>query len=326
MGRYINADDVELIGTSGTLLGYNLFAYCQNNPIMYSDPTGYFITPANVIGAVISGILGAVGGYFLLRWLADKIGLDGWKRSVFIGGLTAVITASAATIGYFIGPYVARSSKTIINSLKTLIKTNCCFVAGTLISTPEGELPIESIKIGDSVYSKNLVTGKLGVKKVTDVFVRQTDTLCRISTDTDEIITTEEHPFWVENVGWVEASQLSTGVLLCLQNGETTTVTNISIEHLENPITVYNFEVEDFHTYFVGSGNILVHNQCNWNVISDNFLKRKGLDAHGIKYEYLGKKANIKLYDLYYDKSTGPIAIFEKATKKIVEVTTYFIK
>ena len=85
MGRYINADDVELIGTSGTLLGYNLFAYCQNNPIMYSDPTGYFITPANVIGAVISGILGAVGGYFLSRWLADKIGLDGWKRSVFIG-------------------------------------------------------------------------------------------------------------------------------------------------------------------------------------------------------------------------------------------------
>ena len=84
--------------------------------------------------------------------------------------------------------------------------------------------------------------------------------------------------------------------------------------------------MEDFHTYFVGSGNILVHNQCNWNVISDNFLKRKGLDAHGIKYEYLGKKANIKLYDLYYDKSTGPIAIFEKATKKIVEVTTYFIK
>ena len=37
-----------------------------------------------------------------------------------------------------------------------------------------------------------------------------------------------------------------------------------AIEHelLESPITVYNFEVEDFHTYHVGSASVLVHNQC----------------------------------------------------------------
>lgn len=29
------------------------------------------------------------------------------------------------------------------------------------------------------------------------------------------------------------------------------------------PVKVYNFEVEDFHTYFVGSGDgMLVHNRC----------------------------------------------------------------
>ena len=31
-------------------------------------------------------------------------------------------------------------------------------------------------------------------------------------------------------------------------------------EKLETPIQVYNFEVEDFHTYYVGSDCILVHN------------------------------------------------------------------
>ena len=37
IGRFINADAVIYEG----LLGANLFAYCENNPIMYIDPDGY---------------------------------------------------------------------------------------------------------------------------------------------------------------------------------------------------------------------------------------------------------------------------------------------
>ena len=36
--RFINADG--LISTGTGVLGYNMFAYCNNNPIMYSDPNG----------------------------------------------------------------------------------------------------------------------------------------------------------------------------------------------------------------------------------------------------------------------------------------------
>ena len=38
IGRFINAD--VMLDTE-TVLGFNLFAYCGNNPIMYVDPTGY---------------------------------------------------------------------------------------------------------------------------------------------------------------------------------------------------------------------------------------------------------------------------------------------
>ena len=31
----------------------------------------------------------------------------------------------------------------------------------------------------------------------------------------------------------------------------------------EEGIKVYNFEVQDFHTYFVGECGVLVHNDCN---------------------------------------------------------------
>lgn len=36
----------------------------------------------------------------------------------------------------------------------------------------------------------------------------------------------------------------------------------IQHELLEVPATVYNFEVEDFHTYYVTASSILVHNTC----------------------------------------------------------------
>ena len=38
MGRFINADGV--INGNGDLLGYNLYAYCSNNPVMYVDTDG----------------------------------------------------------------------------------------------------------------------------------------------------------------------------------------------------------------------------------------------------------------------------------------------
>ncbi len=42
IGRWINADDTAYLGADGTLLSYNLFAYCKNNPVLGYDPTGHF--------------------------------------------------------------------------------------------------------------------------------------------------------------------------------------------------------------------------------------------------------------------------------------------
>nr|WP_272509010.1 RHS repeat-associated core domain-containing protein [Clostridium ganghwense] len=38
-GRFINADAIA--GSVGELLSHNMFVYCSNNPIMYSDPSGF---------------------------------------------------------------------------------------------------------------------------------------------------------------------------------------------------------------------------------------------------------------------------------------------
>ncbi len=57
--RFINADKYASTGTG--LLSYNMFAYCQNNPVNYSDPQGTMQLVANdgrpgLIGETLSGI------------------------------------------------------------------------------------------------------------------------------------------------------------------------------------------------------------------------------------------------------------------------------
>ncbi|MDD4476289.1 MAG: RHS repeat-associated core domain-containing protein [Eubacteriales bacterium] len=39
VGRFINADGI--VGANGDIQGYNMFAYCSNNPVMFSDDSGY---------------------------------------------------------------------------------------------------------------------------------------------------------------------------------------------------------------------------------------------------------------------------------------------
>lgn len=62
--------------------------------------------------------------------------------------------------------------------------------------------------------------------------------------------------------GWTGAIDLKAGDVLVLQDGGYIIVEKTQHEILETPVTVYNFEVEDFHTYYVSKCGVLVHNMC----------------------------------------------------------------
>ena len=61
--------------------------------------------------------------------------------------------------------------------------------------------------------------------------------------------------------GWVAAGDLNEGDEVYLIDGSTAFVTGAELERFTEPVTVYNLEVADLHTYFVGNASILVHNQ-----------------------------------------------------------------
>lgn len=58
--RWLNLDLISYIDTSD-INGINLFCYCKNNPVMYSDETGHSVS-AIVIATIVGAILGALGG------------------------------------------------------------------------------------------------------------------------------------------------------------------------------------------------------------------------------------------------------------------------
>ena len=75
--------------------------------------------------------------------------------------------------------------------------------------------------------------------------------------------------------GWTDAVHLRAGDILVLVNGEYVVVEKVQHELLEAPIHVYNFNVAGFHTYYVTSAGVLVHNRCG-EELSDDALKQYG--------------------------------------------------
>lgn len=110
-GRFIsaepNVDDGEFDYSAG-LIGYNVYAYCCNNPIMHMDAMGESVT----VACVLIGIgIGLIIGSYVGSQVANKKNLtpsDGWtywKYVVAYGVLGGVV---GGLVGYGAGVLVAR--------------------------------------------------------------------------------------------------------------------------------------------------------------------------------------------------------------------------
>lgn len=135
-----------------------------------------------------------------------------------------------------------------------------CFVAGTMILTAGGLIAIENIKAGDKVISTNPETFEVEEKTVVETYVRETTELVHLKINGEIIKTTPDHPFYVKDVGFVGAGDLYIGDKLLDSKGNILLVEDMKLETTEIPTPVYNFQVEDFHTYHVGKNGIWVHN------------------------------------------------------------------
>jgi len=138
-----------------------------------------------------------------------------------------------------------------------------CFAAGTPIATEDGLRPIESIAVGERVWSRDEVTGADQLAQVLRRFVTRDSTVIGVDIPIDaarhEVLrVTENHRFFVPDRGWVPAHELNGSYLVSLAARGPPTAS--ALESWAERTTVYNLEVENLHTYFVGEARVLVHN------------------------------------------------------------------
>ncbi len=285
--RFINADVPEVATTElDSFLQYNLFAYCLNNPVNMTDDSGSWpgwakkLVAAVAIVAVVAvaaAVVTATGG-------AAAAGvacvLTGAAKGAAIGLVTGAIEGAASgaishrvTTGSWSGAGQAALEGMADGALEGAItgaisggmNSNYCFIAGTVVLTVAGHAAIETIQAGDLVWATDPDTNRTEIKQVVQTFINETTELVHISVNDEVISCTPEHPFYCPTKGWTVACKLRAGDILVTVNGEYVVVEKIQHELLEHPIFVYNFEVEDFHTYYVGNQPILTHNKCHGN-------------------------------------------------------------
>ena len=142
-----------------------------------------------------------------------------------------------------------------------------CFAAGTGVKMADGSKKrIEQIERGelvDAVSDKD-ATGRAEPKAVVAVYHNGPKRLRTYKIGDQELRCTDEHPFYEQSKGWTPAANLEPGDRLRSDDDGWCTVHSISESGPPEP--VYNLQIEDHHTYFVGdleAGQaVLVHNSC----------------------------------------------------------------
>lgn len=147
--------------------------------------------------------------------------------------------------------------------MATACSTDSCFVAGTLIATPRGPRPIESLAVGDSVWS--YFAGKLVERHVEAVHRSVERVVCKVSLQGAVVRgVTPRHPFFdAARQCYTPLCDLGSNAQLLVFEGTKPSaqgVRSLEIEEASEPrFEVFNLTVSGEHNYIADS--VLVHNK-----------------------------------------------------------------
>jgi len=168
-----------------------------------------------------------------------------------------------------------------------------CFPAGTKLRTPDGWKAVEEFRPGDEIVSRpeDDADAANTVQKVVKLLTRS-GRLMTLYVGGRRIETTHEHPWWVVGKGWVTANNLVAGdVFVTSEHAE---VVLESVEDADRYVAVYNLEVENDHTYFVGDADwgfdVWSHNHHFDEARREAFLKAGMNDPSQIKFSKVDPK------------------------------------
>ena len=153
-GRFINIDN-EISGVGGNPLGYNMFAYCGNNPVNREDSFGNWPKWLTGVVNVVSGTLQTAAGILV----GSTIGWTGFG-AVAAGFL---IINGSATVFQGVGQIVNDVTKSNVMPEDNVVKSGIQSV-GKVIGGDTGE-KIAGIAYDTAVTAANIYAGKVGLQQ-----------------------------------------------------------------------------------------------------------------------------------------------------------------
>jgi hypothetical protein len=130
-----------------------------------------------------------------------------------------------------------------------------CFGAGTPVITLEGRRPIEDLRAGDMVLSRDTATGALAYRPLSAVYHNPPDSTYRIDFGGEPVVATGIHRFWKAGDGWVMARDLQAGDRLRTVGG----VAKVRSVVASRVQPVFNLQVAGSDNFFVGTEGVLAH-------------------------------------------------------------------
>ena len=130
---------------------------------------------------------------------------------------------------------------------------------------------------------------------------------------------------------WVSACNLKVGDKVLLSDGKYGIIQSVKVVELSTPETTYNFEVEDFHTYYVTEKAVLVHNKCGFDKLYDDpgslvgksadevedilgpTFKRTAYGSRGDGWRFIDKAGNKIAYNTAGGRHGSAYYILQKA-------------
>ncbi|PWW01521.1 intein/RHS repeat-associated protein [Hoeflea marina] len=278
LGRFISPDDWDptLQG-----VGTNRYAYAGNDPVNKADANGHQSNSMDFEAEMKSVITEASRNSSdrdtpeqkeakeaTIEWAHAELAAEEARKKEehYAIGLSMFDMSWASLTGGLAMQKGAAMNVAIAQARRSdsaSPRPTCCFVAGTLVDAEGGLRPIETIQAGDRVWSRDVNSGITELKKVTDLIQRHNREIWEVALVSTggqiaRFETTDDHPWWIADLGWITTEELGDGMAATTRDGHGMLV--VSVKKMYKTERTYNLTIADYETYFVGSRRVLVHN------------------------------------------------------------------
>lgn len=303
-GRFLSPDPFVQDPYSSQSL--NRFSYALNNPLKYTDESGEYIGWDDIAAALIGGTV---------NWVANGAKFS-WEGLSYFG-----IGAAAGVASLYVSPVITSGLMAGANSIvnqgfggnngwnwnnvnfakagfASIMGAATSYLGGALSSTLSSSLGSLTSRIPGKAWTGIVNRGVTGY--ATGFTLGAFQTALSEYGETGSVS-------WSDVISSANVSGLvglTTGAVSGMAEG----IREAKILN-ENPWALSESDINPANISIKYPSLGAKSKPFNAKKISDNYLEQNGLNAHEIKYEYLGSSTAISRYDLYLSKE-GQIIIY----------------